>query len=91
MIVGFLRQEFSRNPWRKLSALFAMPVLNALRSRMDPGRYNGASLLGLKGVVIKSHGSADKYAFGQALARAVDEVRNDVVRRITERMAQVHA
>ena len=89
MIVAFLRQEFSRNPWRKLSALLAMPVLKALRARMDPGRYNGASLLGLKGVVIKSHGSADRYAFGQALRRAAEEVRNDVVRRITERMAGV--
>jgi glycerol-3-phosphate acyltransferase PlsX len=87
MIVAFLRQEFSRNPWRKLSALVAMPVLKALRARMDPGRYNGASLLGLKGVVIKSHGSADRYAFGQALRRAVDAVRNDVVRRITDQMA----
>jgi len=91
MIVAFLRQEFSRNPWRKLSALIATPVLKALRARMDPGRYNGASLLGLKGVVIKSHGSADRYAFGQALRRAADEVRNDVVRRITERMAGVGA
>ena len=87
MIVAFLRQEFSRNPWRKLSALIAMPVLQALRARMDPGRYNGASLLGLKGVVIKSHGSADRYAFGQALKRAVEEVRNDVVRRIADQMA----
>ena len=91
MIVGFLRQEFSRNPWRRLVALLAMPVLKALRARMDPGRYNGASLLGLKGVVIKSHGSADRYAFGQALRSAVDEVRNDVVRRITERMAGMPA
>ena len=91
MIVAFLRQEFSRNPWRKLSALIAMPVLKALRARMDPGRYNGASLLGLKGVVIKSHGSADRYAFGQALRRAVEEVRNDVVRRITDRMAGIGA
>ncbi|MEK6245675.1 MAG: phosphate acyltransferase PlsX [Pseudomonadota bacterium] len=91
MIVEFLRQEFSRNPWRKLSALIAMPVLKALRARMDPGRYNGASLLGLKGVVIKSHGSADQYAFGQALKRAAEEVRNDVVRRITDQMAGVHA
>ena len=91
MIVGFLRQEFSRNPWRKLSALIAMPVLKALRARMDPGRYNGASLLGLKGVVVKSHGAADVYAFAQALGRAADEVRNDVVRRITERMAGVRA
>jgi glycerol-3-phosphate acyltransferase PlsX len=91
MIVGFLRQEFSRNPLRKLSALIAMPVLRALRARMDPGNYNGASLLGLKGIVIKSHGSADRYAFGQALRRAAEEVRNDVVRRITERMAGVGA
>ena len=91
MIVAFLKQEFSRNPWRKLSALIALPVLKALRARMDPGRYNGASLLGLKGVVIKSHGSADRYAFGQALHRAADEVRNDVVRRITDQMAGVRA
>jgi glycerol-3-phosphate acyltransferase PlsX len=90
MIVAFLRQEFSRNPWRKIAALVAMPVLKALRARMDPGNYNGASLLGLRGVVIKSHGSADIHAFGQALTRAVDVVRNDVVRRITERMAGVH-
>jgi glycerol-3-phosphate acyltransferase PlsX len=91
MIVEFLRQEFSRNPIRKLSALIAMPVLKALRARMDPGNYNGASLLGLKGVVIKSHGSADQYAFGQALKRAVEEVRNDVVRRITDQIAGVRA
>ena len=90
MIVGFLRQEFSRNPWRRLSALAARPVLKALRARMDPGRYNGASLLGLRGIVIKSHGSADAYAFGRALRRAEDEVRNDVVKRITQRMAEVH-
>jgi glycerol-3-phosphate acyltransferase PlsX len=89
MIVSFLRQEFSMNPFRRLSALLAMPVLKALEGRMDPGKYNGASLLGLKGVVIKSHGSADRYAFGQALGRALEEVRNDVVRRITERMAGV--
>jgi glycerol-3-phosphate acyltransferase PlsX len=91
MIVAFLRQEFSRNPWRKLSALIAMPVLKALRARMDPGRYNGASLLGLKGVVIKSHGSADQYAFRQALQRAADEVRNDVVRRIADQMVAARA
>jgi glycerol-3-phosphate acyltransferase PlsX len=90
MIVGFLRQEFSRNPFRKLSALIAMPVLKALRARMDPGNYNGASLLGLRGIVIKSHGSADRYAFGQALRRAAEEVRHDVVRRITDRMAGVN-
>jgi glycerol-3-phosphate acyltransferase PlsX len=88
MIADFLRQEFSRNMARKLSALAAMPVLNALKARMDPGHYNGASLLGLRGVVIKSHGSADLYAFRQALRRAAEEVRNDVVARITHRLAQ---
>jgi len=90
MIVGFLRQEFSRNWLRRLSALFAMPVLKAMRARMDPGNYNGASLLGLKGIVIKSHGSAERHAFGQALRRAVEVVRSDLVRRITESMARVH-
>ena len=91
MIVAFLRQEFSRSPWRKLSALFAMPVLKAMRARMDPGNYNGACLLGLKGIVIKSHGSADAHAFGRALARAADTVRNDVVQRIARQMEGVHA
>ena len=89
MIVSFLRQEFSRNPLRRLAALVATPVLKALRARMDPGRYNGASLLGLRGIVVKSHGSADRYAFGQAIGRAVDEVQNDVVQRITRRMAEM--
>jgi glycerol-3-phosphate acyltransferase PlsX len=88
MIVAFLRQEFSRNPLRKLAALAAWPVLRAMRQRMDPGRYNGASLLGLRGVVIKSHGAADAFAFGKALERAVAEVRNDVIQRISQRMAR---
>src|SRR2546423_15431412 len=59
MIVGFLRQEFKRNPWNMLAAMMAKPVRNALRARMDPAKYNGASLLGLRNIVIKSHGSAD--------------------------------
>jgi glycerol-3-phosphate acyltransferase PlsX len=58
---------------------------------MDPGHYNGASLLGLRGVVIKSHGSADAYAFGRALERAAEEVRNDVIERIARRMAELPA
>jgi glycerol-3-phosphate acyltransferase PlsX len=91
MIVGFLRQEFTRNPWRMLVAMLAQPVRNALRARMDPGKYNGASLLGLKGIVIKSHGSAGVFAFAQALERALEEVRNDVPQRIAQRMAGVGA
>jgi len=89
MIVGFLREEFKRSAWNKFSALLATPVLNALRVRMDPAKYNGASLLGLRGIVIKSHGSADQRAFGYALERALDEVRNNVPQRIAERMAQL--
>ena len=90
MIVAFLRQEFSRNAFRRLAAIVSLPVLKALRRRMDPARYNGASLLGLRGVVIKSHGSADAYSFGKALERAVEEVRNDVIQRIAQRMLQMH-
>jgi glycerol-3-phosphate acyltransferase PlsX len=86
MIVGFLRQEFTRNPWNMLAAMMAKPVRKALRRRMDPGRYNGASLLGLKGIVIKSHGSADAYAFRQALGRAVEEVKNNVPQRIASQI-----
>jgi glycerol-3-phosphate acyltransferase PlsX len=89
MIVGFLRQEFTRNPWRMLAAAMASPVRKALKARMDPGRYNGASLLGLKGIVIKSHGGADVPAFGHALENAVNEVHNDVPQRIAQRMAQL--
>ena len=61
--------------------------MKALRVRMDPAKYNGASLLGLRGIVIKSHGAADRRAFGHALERALDEVRNNVPQRIAERMA----
>jgi glycerol-3-phosphate acyltransferase PlsX len=88
MVGAILREEFSRNPLRKLAAIVSRPVLKAVKDRMDHRRYNGASLLGLRGVVIKSHGAADMYAFGQALRRAEDEVRNDVVERISRRMAQ---
>jgi glycerol-3-phosphate acyltransferase PlsX len=86
MIFSFLKAEFTKNPWRMLTAWLATPVFKALRKRMDPGNYNGASLLGLRGIVIKSHGSADAFAFGQALERAVDEVRNEVPQRIAQRM-----
>ena len=89
MIVGYLRHEFKRTAWNKLSAWLATPVIKALRARMDPAKYNGASLLGLRGIVIKSHGSADKRAFGYALERGLEEVRNNVPQRIAERMAQV--
>ncbi len=63
MIGGALKEEFSRNIFTKLAALVAMPCSNPSSQRFDPRRYNGASLLGLKGIVVKSHGSADQFAF----------------------------
>ncbi|MDY0055307.1 MAG: phosphate acyltransferase PlsX [Methyloversatilis sp.] len=86
MIGTFLREEFSRGPLRKLMYLVARPVIAAFRRRVDHRRYNGASLLGLRGVVVKSHGSSDAYGFEQAIARAADAVRNDLIARITECM-----
>lgn len=87
MVRTFLREEFTRNILTRIAALIAMPVLNAFKKRVDHRRYNGASLLGLRGIVIKSHGSADAFAFEHALIQAAEEVRNGVLRRITERMA----
>jgi glycerol-3-phosphate acyltransferase PlsX len=89
MLTTTMREEFARSALTKMAALIAMPVLRAFRDRLDHRRYNGASLLGLRGIVIKSHGSADAFAFSQALARAVDEVRNSVPQRIAERMVQL--
>ncbi len=89
MMSSTMREEFSRGFLTKMAALVAMPVLRAFRERLDPRRYNGASLLGLRGIVIKSHGSADVFAFGQALERAVEEVRNSVPQRIAARMGQM--
>ena len=89
MITGFLREEFKRNPWNMLAALMATPVIKALRARMDPARYNGDTLVGLKGIVIKSHGSADKRAFAHALDSALEEVRHDVPQRIAQQMEKL--
>src|SRR3569832_1316946 len=86
MISTTLRAEFRRN-WRtRLAGLLAMPVLSAFKRRMDPRRYNGATLLGLKGVVVKSHGSAARFAFEHAIETASDEVRNNVLKRITDQI-----
>ena len=87
MLATYLREEFSRNLLTRLAGLVAMPVLRAFKQRVDHRRYNGASLLGLRGVVIKSHGSADAYAYGFAIEHAIDEVRSGVLAHITERMA----
>lgn len=88
MLGTFLRQEFGRNILTKLIAVLAIPVLRHFKRRVDHRRYNGASLLGLKGIVVKSHGSADTFSFQNALEQAADIVRGGVLARITERIAQ---
>ncbi len=87
MIGGFLKQEFSRNIFTKLAAICAYPVLSAFKRRVDYRRYNGAALLGLRGLVFKSHGSADELAFEQALNRAYDAARNKLLERVQARIA----
>jgi glycerol-3-phosphate acyltransferase PlsX len=91
MIGDFLKQEFSRGPLTKLAALVSLPVINAFRRRLDHRRYNGATLLGLRGIVVKSHGSADRLAFANALSRAESEVRHGLNDRIAEEIARQHA
>ncbi len=85
MLGGALKEEFSRNWLTKLAALVALPVLKSFRNRFDHRRYNGASLVGLRGIVVKSHGSADAYSFENAIQRAFEEVQNDVLARLTRR------
>jgi phosphate acyltransferase len=87
MLADYLREEFTRNPVRKSLALVALPAINAFKRRVDPRRYNGATLIGLKGVVIKSHGSADPLAFRFALKKAYAEVARGVLERIAQRLA----
>lgn len=87
MIGNFMKVEFSRNIFTKFAAIVAHPVLTAFKNRMDHRRYNGAALLGLQGLVFKSHGSADAFAFEKALNRAYDAARNNLLERVRERIA----
>jgi len=90
MMGRFLTLEFKRNLFTKLTALVAMPVLRAFKRRLDPRRYNGASFLGLRGIVVKSHGGADSFAFQHAIDTAIEEARSGVLRRISEQLAIEH-
>jgi glycerol-3-phosphate acyltransferase PlsX len=86
LITDTLREEFTRNTLRKLGALAADPSLRALRTRLDPRRYNGATMVGLNGIVIKSHGSADLVGFQRAIEVAVLEARNGVPAKIAQKL-----
>jgi glycerol-3-phosphate acyltransferase PlsX len=86
MIAGAVREEFSANPARTLGALASGPALAGLKKRLDPRRYNGASMVGLAGVVIKSHGSADATAFAHAVRVGVVEAENGVPSQISAQL-----
>ena len=89
MISNLIREEFERSLSSRLVGAFARPVLRRLAGRMDPRSYNGASFVGLRGIVIKSHGRADVVAFRRAIMEAVAEIRKNVPERISERIASV--
>jgi phosphate acyltransferase len=86
LITNAMREEFVRSPLRKLGYLAALPTLNALRARIDPRRYNGAAMVGLNGIVIKSHGGTDQFGFQRAIEVAILEARSGVPARIAQRL-----
>ncbi|NLO79004.1 MAG: phosphate acyltransferase PlsX [Xanthomonadaceae bacterium] len=89
VIAEFMREEFSRNLFTKLAGLAALPVLRALQKRIDSRGYNGGSLLGLRGIVVKSHGSADAYSYSRAIDVAILEVERAVPTRIDQHLADM--
>jgi len=86
MLGTMVREEFTRSPLAKAAALIAYPVLKRFRRRVDHRQYNGASLLGLRGVVIKSHGSADAVAFENAISVGYEAVRHRLLERTVAAM-----
>lgn len=79
LMLAVLKESFTKNWLSKLAGLVALPALGHLKKRMDPARYNGASLLGLNGIVVKSHGGASELAFQYAIEEAKLQVKNNVV------------
>jgi glycerol-3-phosphate acyltransferase PlsX len=86
-----VKDSFSKNLFTKILAVLAYPVLRQIKKRLDPRRYNGASFLGLKGIVVKSHGGADEMAFATAIDAALAEIEHDIPTRIHHEMARVLA
>lgn len=87
----WLKQTFSMSIWSKLAYLFARPALNGLRAQVDPRRYNGAILMGLNGICVKSHGGTDSFGFANAIGVAVNMVQNDAMERMRQDLAQLMA
>lgn len=90
MMGDFLKEEYKKSPLRKLMALISLPALNGFRARVDHRRYNGAALLGLRGIVVKSHGSADAYGFSRAILRANSEVEHGLLSKISAEIERLH-
>jgi len=86
MISHHVKAQFSRNLLTKLVALLVLPVIKASRRKFDPRRHNGATLIGLRSIVVKSHGSADELAFANAIQEAMTEVKKNVPARISEHL-----
>jgi len=91
MLGDFLKEEYTRSIFTRLAAAVSYVVIKRFRRRVDHRRYNGAALLGLKGIVVKSHGSADRLAFATALARAHSEASHGLLERIGEEIARLNA
>jgi phosphate acyltransferase len=91
MLGDFLREEYARGLFSRFAALVSYPVIQRFRKRVDHRRYNGAALLGLRGIVVKSHGSADRLAFTRALERAATEARSGLLERIGAEIERLHA
>ncbi len=89
MLAFFAKEAYSRSLFTRAVALISKPILVQLRRRADPRHYNGASLLGLRGIVVKSHGSADWLSFSNAITEAVKEVKKDVPSRISQRLEAI--
>lgn len=88
-VKSVLTTEFKRTPLNMLGALIARSALKAISQRLNPSRYNGGSLLGLRGLVFKSHGGADAYGYQWAIRRAFDAAKNDLLSRITTKIADL--
>lgn len=89
VISAFAKQEIKRNWFSKLSILPALPILNRLKNRIDPRKRNGATLLGLNGIVIKSHGGADKFAFACAIEQAILAIDNNLPELISKQVSDI--
>lgn len=89
LVTHYMKREFKRNIFTKMAAFIALPILMAFKKSVDPRRYNGASLLGLQGIVVKSHGGADRLAFATAIREAIMEVEKNVPQRISKQLEHI--